>query len=173
MYFLKTGLIGGPIRYLLTPYFRAFFEHEWDFAVSDKEKLAKEGDVVLIKSLPILQTLHAESVSIKETAEGAWWEPKVEDKNVFKRKTVTHEIIEVIFKLGDVIEPTTKEAVVGDRYRKEISKTAQLYGKSRSDFDYEKAPKRGWQKDKRDFSYRKTYKKWHNFKTEDPYSIIS
>ena len=79
----------------------------------------------------------------------------------------------MIYRLGDVIEPITNQPVVGDRYRSEIAKTAQLYGKSRSDFDYKKAPPRGSQKDKRDFSYRKTYKKWHNFKVKDPYAIVS
>ena len=85
---------------------------------------------------------------------------------------MTHKVLEVIYKLGDIIEPTTKKPVVADRYRSEIAKTAKLYGKSNSDFDYNKAPPRGWQKDKRDFTHRKTYKKWHQFPDKDPYAII-
>merc|ERR1711936_297613 len=142
-------------------YYKAFFEHEWDFAVKDEEKVANEGDIVLIQRLAEVDWKMSDTVSIKETAEGAWWEPKIEEKGIYKRKDVTHQILEVIYKLGDIIEPTTKKPVVADRYRSEIAKTAKLYGKSNSDFDYNKAPQRGSEKDKRDFTHRKTYKKWH------------
>ena len=91
---------------------------------------------------------------------------------LYKRKDITHDIIEVVQRIGDVIEPTTNEPVVADRYRNEIERTSQLYGKSKSDFDYKLSGKRGNQKDKRDFSYRRTYKKWHNFKIDDPYAIV-
>jgi len=153
-------------------YYTAFFEHEWDFAVKDDQKLAQEGDIVLIQKLEDMHVKLSESISLKEKAEGAWWEPKVEDKYVYKRKDITHKVLDVIYKCGDVIEPTTNQPVVGDRYRSEIARTAQLYGKSNSDFDYKRAPKRGSQKDKRDFTHRKTYKKWHNFPVKDPYAII-
>ena len=154
-------------------YYKAFFEHEWDFAVKDDKKLAKEGDIVLIHRLAEINVKAAESISMKEKAEGAWWEPKIEEKGIFKRLDLTHEILEVIYELGDVIEPTSQQPVVGDRYRSEIAKTAQLYRKSNSDFDYKRAPTRGTQKDKRDFTHRKIYKKWHNFPVKDPYAIIS
>ena len=85
---------------------------------------------------------------------------------------ITHDIIDVIQRLGDVIDPATGEPVVADRYRSEIERTSKLYGESKSDFVYAKAPKRGSQKDKRDFSYRRTYKKWHQFKNDDPYAIV-
>ena len=95
---------------------------------------------MLIHKLAEINVKAAESISMKEKAEGAWWEPKVEEKGIFKRKDLTHEILEVIYELGDVIEPTSQQPVVGDRYRSEIAKTAQLYGKSNSDFDYKRAP---------------------------------
>ena len=133
-----------------------FFQHEWDFAVSsdnDNKLDIEEGDIVLIEK-------HAEKfrepISMREKAHGAWWEPKIEEKGVIKRKEITHNIIDVIFKLGDVIEPTTGKPVVADRYRDEIEKAAKLYGQSNSDFDYAKAPKRGWQRGKKDFTARKT-----------------
>ena len=139
--------------------------------------MANEGDIVLIQRLPDVDWKMSDSVSLKETAEGAWWEPKIEENyargGAYTRKDVTHQVLEVIYKLGDVIEPTTKKPVVADRYRSEIAKTAKLYGKSNSDFDYNKAPQRGSQKDKRDFTHRKTYKKWHQFPVKDPYAIIS
>ena len=153
---------------------RAFFEHQWDFAVLASENLeAEEGDTVLIRRLANSNIRYTDSLSLKEAAEGAWWEPKTEEKDVYKRKDLTHEIIEVIYKMGDVVDPLKNEPVVGDRYRSEIERTAELYGKSNSDFDYAKAPKRGWQKDKRDFTHRRTYKKWHRFQKKDPYAIIS
>ena len=152
---------------------KLFSEHEWDFAVKDDKKLAKEGDIVLIHKLAEINVKAAESISMKEKAESTWWELKIEEKGIFKRKDLTHEILEVIYNLGDVIEPTSQQPVVGDRYRSEIAKTAQLCRKSNSDFDYKRAPTRGTQKDKRDFTHRKIYKKWHNFPVKDPYAIIS
>merc|ERR1711935_1371 len=111
------------------------------------DKVANEGDVVLIQRLPEVDWKMSDSVSVKEAAEGAWWEQKIEEQGIYKRKDVTHQVLEVIYKLGDIIEPTTQKPVVADRYRSEIAKTAKLYGKSNSDFDYNKAPKRGSQKD--------------------------
>ena len=158
--------------YVYDPPLRAFFEHEWDFAVLDNKE-AEEGDTVLIRRLADSDIRYTDSLSLKEAAEGAWWEKKIEEKDVYKRKDITHEIIDVIYKMGDVIDPLTKKPVVADRYREEIDKMAELYGKSNSDFDYKKAPKRGWQRDKRDFTHRRTYKKWHRFAKKDPYAIIS
>ena len=40
-------------------------------------------------------------------------------------------------------------------------------------FSYSKAPERGWQEGKRAFTRQKTYKKWHKFKKEDKYGLIS
>jgi hypothetical protein len=165
--------IGVRVPYFVyDDYYKAFFQHEWDFMVSDGKKLADEGDTVLIQKLAEADQRFAKSLSLREAAEGAWWEPKIEEPDLYKRKNVTHSILEVIYRLGDVIEPTTREPAVGDRYRKEMARTAQLYGKSNNDFDYETAPKRGWQKNKRDFTERRTYKKWHNFKKNDPYAIV-
>ncbi len=97
----------------------------------------------------------------------------MEAKDTFKRKDVTHSILEVIYKLGDVFDPISREAVVGDRYRNEMKRVKELYGPSNSDFDYEKQPPRGRLAGRRDFTDRRTYKKWNVFKKEDPYGIVS
>lgn len=55
--------------------------------------------------------------------------------------------------------------------RDEIDEKDQLYGKNPNAFDYDKAPERGSQKDKRDFTYRETYKKYHMFEQDDPYAV--
>ena len=54
-----------------------------------------------------------------------------------------------------------------------MAETARRYGLSESDFSYEDAPPRGWQEGKKDFTNRRTYKKWHQFKKEDKYGLIS
>ena len=54
----------------------------------------------------------------------------------------------------------------------QMAETARRYGLSGSDYSYEKAPERGWQEGKKDFSNRRTYKKWHTFKKDDKYGII-
>ena len=68
--------------FLFFSLFKAFFEHEWDFAVKDDEKVANEGDVVLIQRLPEVDWKMSDSVSLKEAAEGAWWEEKIEEKGM-------------------------------------------------------------------------------------------
>ena len=45
---------------------------------------------------------------------------------------ITHDIIDVIQRLGDVIDPATGKPVVADRYRSEIERTSKLYGESKS-----------------------------------------
>ena len=55
--------------------------------------------------------------------------------------------------------------------RDEIEKKSQLFGKNPSGFDYDQAPERGWQKDKRDFTYQETYRKYHMFDHEEPYAV--
>lgn len=47
----------------------------------------------------------------------------------------------------------------------------KLFGKNPNAFDYESAPDRGWQKDKRDFSYEETYRKYHMFEHDEPYAV--
>ncbi len=159
--------------YIYDAYFKAFFQHEWDFLVSDSNKEAMEGDTVLIKKLAEADMRFAESISLRSAAEDPWWIPKVEEKDVFKRKDVTHSVESIIYRLGDVVDPITKEAVVSDRYRSEIKRVKELYGPSKADFDYEKAPPRGRLHGKRDFTDRRTYKKWNVFKKHDPYGIVS
>lgn len=160
--------------YVYDDYYRAFFEHEWDFNVKDKKGLANEGDIVVINELVGHEIERAETLNLKETVEGRWWEPKKVDKDVYAKGNVTHEVLEVMFKLGDVIEPTSNQPVVGERYRQDIEKLPKMFGQSKSDFDYKNAKKRKrGDKNKRDFTERRTYKKWHQFKHDDPYAIIS
>ncbi|CAB4068043.1 unnamed protein product [Lepeophtheirus salmonis] len=133
-------------HFVYDEYFKAYFEKREEVIALDKKALAKTGDTVLISKM-----------------EGSF------------DKKVTHLVKEVVSKLGDVKDPFTGESVVGSKYRTQMNKEDALYGKRRSfrDFDYDTAPERGWQSGKRDFSDKPTYRKWHNFKKEDPYALLS
>lgn len=90
-----------------------------------------------------------------------------------KPKGVTHQVLDVIHQLGDIKDPLSSKSVVVDRYRDEIARTAKRYGPSESDFDYETAPPRGRLEGTKDFTNRRTYKKWHSFKKNDKYGILT
>eukprot|EP00096_Caligus_rogercresseyi_P004841 TRINITY_DN1939_c0_g1_i1.p1 TRINITY_DN1939_c0_g1~~TRINITY_DN1939_c0_g1_i1.p1 ORF type:complete len:175 (+),score=40.75 TRINITY_DN1939_c0_g1_i1:34-525(+) len=133
-------------HFIYDEYFKAYFEKNAEVIALDESRASKTGDTVLLS-----------------TIEGSY------DKNV------THSVKEVISKLGDVKDPFTRESVVGSEYRAQINKENTLYGRKRTttDFDYEKAPPRGWQSGKKDFTDKPTYRKWHNFKKDDPYALLS
>ena len=87
-------------------------------------------------------------------------------------------MLEVIYRLGEVVDPLTQKPVIGEKYVDQLEKEAEMYGKHRlpegqEGFSYKKAPSRGRQEGKRDFTARKTYQKWHNFKKNDRYGISS
>lgn len=87
-------------------------------------------------------------------------------------RLVTHKVREVIYPLGDMVDPITGKKVVVGKYRDEIDAVSKVYGKNESAFDYDKAPPRGWQEDKKDYTHRETYIKYHEFKDEDqPYAV--
>ena len=107
-------------------------------------------------------------------------------------KHITHEIREIVFPFGDVTDPIMGKKVVVGKYRSvqnffsvwniklylvnfafrdEIEERGQIYGKNPEGFDYSKAPERGWQKDKRDFTYEETYRKYHMYDHDEPYAV--
>lgn len=108
----------------------------------DPNKLCKSGDIVLIETLPQK-----------------------------KSKLITHQVIKVVFPLGDVVDPISGKKVVTSRFREDIVDAAKLYGEEKSRFDYDKAPPRGWQEGKRDFTDKKTYYKYHDDGTDQPYAL--
>jgi small subunit ribosomal protein S17 len=57
-------------------------------------------------------------------------------------------------------------------FRDETGEASKLPEESDSQFKYEKAPKRGWQEGKKDFTHRETYIKYHVFENGDqPYAV--
>ena len=165
-------------------YFKAFFEHQWDFVAEDPSgKLdLKTGDTVLLQRLEDAPKL-AQSLSLRKLAESRWWQDDPEVKKEWwedtkpVQKPITHHIVEIIYSIGSVKDPISGKMVVAEHYRDNLERTAKLYGQSEATdnegFSYKKAPKRGWQEGKRDFTNQKTYKKWHVFKKEDKYGLIS
>ncbi|KAG5326800.1 RT17 protein, partial [Acromyrmex heyeri] len=116
-----------------------FRENEFVYA-HDPKKLCKTGDVILIKTLPQKLT-----------------------------RLITHEVVEVIYPLGDIVDPVTGKEIVGCRYREDIEEMSKLYGKKDSTFDYSKAPRRGRLEGTRDFTHKKMYLKYYN-NPDDPQS---
>lgn len=129
------------LSYFLIPFFKYFRKDEFYYCY-DPEKKCKTGDIVLIEALPRKLT-----------------------------KLITHQVKEVVYPFGDVTDPITGKKVAKEKYREDIEKQTELYGKLESTFEYKKAPPRGWQDGKKDFTSKPTYTKFHVFDENDPYAI--
>lgn len=87
-------------------------------------------------------------------------------------RLITHRVKKIVYPLGDITDPITGKKVSGTEYRDEIEAISKAYGKLPTAFDYSKAPPRGWQEDKKDFTHVETYVKYHEFDNDDqPYGI--
>lgn len=86
-------------------------------------------------------------------------------------KLITHKVKEVVYPFGDITDPVTGKKVVVSQYRDDIDKEIDAYGRLESTFDYKKAPPRGWQEDKKDFTHRETYIKYHESGEDQPYAV--
>ncbi|XP_033211442.1 28S ribosomal protein S17, mitochondrial [Belonocnema kinseyi] len=112
-------------RLVLDEYLHMYFR-EFEFVYAhDPKKLCKTGDTVLVKALPQKLT-----------------------------RLITHEVIEIVYPLGDIVDPITGKKVVAGKYREDLETARRLYGATESGFDYEKAPPRGSMEGKRDFTHR-------------------
>lgn len=121
--------------------FQYFSKHEILYA-HDPNMICKTGDVVLIEQLPKKMT-----------------------------RLITHKVKEVIYPMGDMTCPLTGKKIVASRYRDNIHEVNKIYGVRPGAFDYDKAPPRGWQEDKKDFTHHETYIKYHDDGTEQPYAV--
>lgn len=119
-----------------------FTEHKFVFAI-DPEKRCKTGDTVLIQNLPEKLT-----------------------------RVITHKVIDVIYPLGDVTDPITGKKVVAGKYRDDIVKDVEEFGKLPSAFDFANPGKRGRTENIRDFTSKPTYTKYkHDPNDSDPYAL--
>lgn len=119
-----------------------YFRKDEYYFCHDPNIKCKTGDIVLIQELPQKLT-----------------------------KLVTHEVKEVVYPFGDITDPITGKKVAKERYREDVEREIELYGKVDTTFKYDKAPPRGWQDGKKDFTSKPTYTKFHEFDEDDPYSV--
>ncbi|NP_001162111.1 28S ribosomal protein S17, mitochondrial [Acyrthosiphon pisum] len=124
-----------------------YFHKDEVYYAHDPEQQCKTGDVVLIQELSEKLTTH-----------------------------ITHQVLKVVYPLGDVTDPITNKKVAALRsgtvcYRDDLEEIDNLYGLTKKRFNYANAPKRGWQEDKKDFSHKKSYIKYHESEEEQPYSV--
>ncbi|XP_064106513.1 small ribosomal subunit protein uS17m-like [Macrobrachium nipponense] len=129
-------------RMKLDDYLHMYFPEYTDYFAHDPEQKCKVGDVVLIKELPEQMT-----------------------------KDITHSLMKIVYPYGDITDPITgKKCVVGN-YRDHTKLRSELYGKAEGSdggFDYDNAPDRGWQENRRDFTHKEGYMKWHEFEPGHP-----
>lgn len=78
---------------------------------------------------------------------------------------------EVIYPMGDITDPITGKKVIVGQYREHIDAVKELFGERPNSFKYEKAPERGWQENKKDFTHLETYIKYHDDGTDDPRAV--
>lgn len=108
----------------------------------DPYKICKSGDIVLIEELPQKMS-----------------------------RLITYKVKEVVYPLGDITDPISGKKVVASSFRDDIVDANKLHGEEPSAFDYEKAPPRGWQEGKRDFSDQETYYKYQDDGSDQPYTV--
>ena len=119
-----------------------FKKHEFIYA-SDPSKCCRTGDTVLIQTLPVKLT-----------------------------RIITHQVVEVVYPLGDITDPVTGKRIVSGRYREDINKDAELFGELKSKFEYSKASPRGVTLGVRDFSDKEIHVKHTDVPDEaDPYAV--
>ncbi|XP_054257300.1 28S ribosomal protein S17, mitochondrial-like [Macrosteles quadrilineatus] len=129
-------------RFELNKYLNIYFKNVELVYAQDTNKVSKVGDIVLLEKLP-------EKITTM----------------------IQHRVKKVVFPLGDVTDPITGKKVVFDQYRDDMKESQKQFGEVESAFDYEKAPPRGWQEGKKDFTAKPVYKKYHVFEDDDqPYA---
>jgi small subunit ribosomal protein S17 len=111
-----------------------YFEKNVAYIAHDAENKCKSGDIVLIEEMSKQLT-----------------------------RDITHDILKVVYPLGDVTDPITGKKCEGGQYREDRERLDRLWGKNENAFDYEKAPARGWQEGKKDWSHKPAQRKFHEF----------
>lgn len=78
---------------------------------------------------------------------------------------------EIVYKFGDIVDPLTGKKCIAGKYRDHIEAVNKVYGETEQGFKYNKAPPRGWQEDKKDFTHVDTYIKYHEDGKDQPYAV--
>jgi len=128
-------------RLIFSDYFNTHFKHYADIDVHDPKKTAKKGDIVLIRKMPEPLTLE-----------------------------ISYQIMQVLYKYGDMTDPISGKKCVKTMFRDDRKMLDEVYGYAfdSTPFEYEKAPDRGWQEGRKDFSHKDPYQKYHEFEKGHP-----
>ncbi|XP_063154749.1 small ribosomal subunit protein uS17m isoform X2 [Candoia aspera] len=84
-------------RLVLDPYLLKFYNKRKTYFAHDPQQQCIEGDIVLLKALPERRT-----------------------------KNVKHELVEIVYKVGKVIDPVTGKPCAGQTFLKSITDTENL-----------------------------------------------
>lgn len=138
---IETEGIVRVDRLILDERLNYYFRKYADVNVYDPQKHTKKGDIVLIRRMEKPLTLQ-----------------------------INYEIEKIVYKLGDITDPITGRKCVNARYRDEEKQIHDIYGYAydNTPFDYDKAPDRGWQEGRKDFSHNDPYQKFHEFEKGHP-----
>ncbi|XP_034934138.1 28S ribosomal protein S17, mitochondrial [Chelonus insularis] len=130
----KENAIRVRIAQLKLDTFLKMYFKEFEFVYAhDPEKKCKPGDTVLIQQLPEKMT-----------------------------RLITHRVVDIIYPLGDTIDPISGKPVYLNKYRDEVEKVKELLGKHDKSFNYFEAPPRGRLEGIRDFTDKETYVKYYD-----------
>ncbi|XP_050709770.1 28S ribosomal protein S17, mitochondrial-like [Eriocheir sinensis] len=119
-----------------------YFRKHTNYFAHDPEGVCKTGDIVLIKEMP-------EKVTV----------------------LITHSLVKKVYAFGDITDPITGKKVVVGQYRDHVEQRNEMFGVAEDGsggFKYAKAPDRGWQEGKTDFTHKVGYQKWHEFEPGHP-----
>lgn len=139
----KTNASKFKVKRAVMDKFLNMYFTEYDYVYAhDPQKVCKTGDTVLLSKLPSkLTTL------------------------------ITHKVDKIVYPLGDVTDPVTGKKVTFNYYREDQDEEAELYGSLPTRFQYDKAPPRGVQEDKRDLTHRESYIKYNEDGKEQKYAV--
>jgi len=118
--------------------FVQYFQKNVAYIAHDPNNQCRSGDIVLIEELPKKLT-----------------------------RDITHEILKVVYPLGDITDPLTGKKCEGGVYREDKERMEKLWGTVEGGFKYDQAPERGWQEGRKDWSHKPAQRKFHEFTDRD------
>ncbi|OXA43594.1 hypothetical protein Fcan01_21416 [Folsomia candida] len=118
---------------------KMYFTKWISYYAHDTTGKCKEGDIVLVEELPQRLT-----------------------------RDITHQIKRIVYPFGDMVDPVTGKKCYRTQYRDDVKRINELWGVNPGlKYDYDKAPPRGWQEGRKDWTHKKGYRKFHEFTDRD------
>lgn len=88
-----------------------------------------------------------------------------------KSPIIQHEVVQLVYKCGNTVDPLTGKPCVASQYREDIDAIIDQFGRLSSTFEYKDAPPRGRFEQDRDITALPVYRKWHEDGIDDPYGV--